>query len=629
MKNSSCTALAIALLAFLVGAQSLRAANQTWTNAAGGDWNTGTNWTSAVPAVGDNADLTTVMGDYTVTYSSPMAAASIAALTLSNNATRTATLNVSASGFNATAASTIGQGGVLNVNTSGVMTVGSTLTLNNSLVAVNGGNLTVNNTFLIGGALGASTLTLTSGSITQNTAGNLRLDGVKAGNTLNINGGTLTVLTLIAGDRSVINMTSGNLSVTNSGINLGSGGSLGGAQSMTVSGGTIDNVNQLTVGGAATGRPVTLTMSGGTWNQSYSANNVSIGLANSQDAGIFNFSGGTFHNYRGLDIGTVSYNGTAGTFEGTLNQSGGTWTNDMAVRVGNLGAGKMAISSGNFTAHSATNNATVTVGAAGVLGNLALSGTGNMTVDGLVASSGANSTVSFSGGTLNTKATTIANGSVFTVGNGTAAAALVLNGGTHSFADGLAISNNATLSGNGTVTGNAAVTGNGIINLTTGGSISGTLGVTGGNWNGVGSVTGAVTSSSGTLAIGNGANLTATGDLAVTGSGMISAGNSTSTITGSVNYTSSSNSTFAGVIAGGTKTVTLNNAAAVLTLSGNNTYAGGTTLTTGTLVLAHDSAAGTAGITISGSSNATLQINSLNTIVNNIVFSNSSAAINR
>ena len=46
-------------------------------------------------------------------------------------------------------------------------------------------------------------------------------------------------------------------------------------------------------------------------------------------------------------------------------------------------------------------------------------------------------------------------------------------------------------------------------------------------------VTGAVTSSSGTLTIGNGADLTTSGGLNVTG-GTLVAGNSASTVTGSV-----------------------------------------------------------------------------------------------
>jgi autotransporter-associated beta strand protein len=141
-----------------------------------------------------------------------------------------------------------------------------------------------------------------------------------------------------------------------------------------------------------------------------------------------------------------------------------------------------------------------------------------------------------------------------------------------------------TLSGTGTVNGNATMTGNGIISFGTGGNIAGTLGVTGGNWNGVGTVSGQMTSSSGTFTIGNADNLTATTGLNVTG-GSIAAGNSSSTITGSINYTSSTASTFGGVIAGSGSTVTMNSANTTLTLSGANTYGGATSVTAGALSL--------------------------------------------
>jgi autotransporter-associated beta strand protein len=183
---------------------------------------------------------------------------------------------------------------------------------------------------------------------------------------------------------------------------------------------------------------------------------------------------------------------------------------------------------------------------------------------------------------------------------------LQLDGSTHASST-VDIGTAGALTGSGTVNGNATLTGSGIINKSSG-TIAGTLGVTGGNWNGAGSVTGLVTSSSDTFTIGSGANLTADGDLAVTG-GTIAAGNATSTITGSVNYTSGSNSSFAGVIAGSGKTLTMNSSGAVLTLSGANTYTGATTVTAGTLVAANATALGTTAAGTQVASGATLHIN--------------------
>lgn len=159
---------------------------------------------------------------------------------------------------------------------------------------------------------------------------------------------------------------------------------------------------------------------------------------------------------------------------------------------------------------------------------------------------------------------------------------LQLNGSTHANST-VAVGTAGSLTGTGTVNGNATLTGGGIINKSAG-NIAGTLNITGGNWNGAGSVTGLITSSSGTFSIGSGANLTANGDLNVSG-GNIVAVDSTSTITGSLNYTSSTSSTFAGAIVGSGKTLTMNNASATLTLGGTNTYGGITTVNAGTLVV--------------------------------------------
>lgn len=63
----------------------------------------------------------------------------------------------------------------------------------------------------------------------------------------------------------------------------------------------------------------------------------------------------------------------------------------------------------------------------------------------------------FNSGTLVTSSTTNTNGRVFTVGNGTNAANFRLRGGTHTFANGLAIANYGSLTGNGTVLGTVNV----------------------------------------------------------------------------------------------------------------------------------------------------------------------------
>ena len=327
-----------------------------------------------------------------------------------------------------------------------------------------------------------------------------------------------------------------------------------------------------------------LTSSGGTLT--LNDTNATTGALTLSGAGANTYSGLTSINNGELDLGKTSAIAVAG------NLAVGDGTGAIDTSTAKLISSNQIAASSAVTINSdgrlALNSFSNTVASLSSVGGDITSATagGNLTVTAAPAFSGTGNTIGAGATVTSSNAATLA-------GSGT----LAING---TLASGLGVATGATVTGTGSVTGNTTLTGSGIINLGSGGNIGGTLEVTGGNWNGLGSVTGAVTSSSGTLAIGNGANLTATGGLAVTGSGSISAGNSTSTITGSVNYTSSSNSTFAGVIAGGTKTVTMNNSAAVLTLSGNNTYTGGTTVTAGTLLVSGGGLTGTSDLAVSG-----------------------------
>jgi hypothetical protein len=127
------------------------------------------------------------------------------------------------------------------------------------------------------------------------------------------------------------------------------------------------------------------------------------------------------------------------------------------------------------------------------------------------------------------------------------AGTLQLNGSTSTGNGAVHIGTAGTLTGTGTVGGNATLTGGGIINKSAG-SIAGTLAVTGGNWNGAGTVTGAVTSSSGTFTIGSGANLTSTGGVSATGGALVVNG----TLTGTLNANSSTTVSGTGTITGNT-----------------------------------------------------------------------------
>jgi hypothetical protein len=85
------------------------------------------------------------------------------------------------------------------------------------------------------------------------------------------------------------------------------------------------------------------------------------------------------------------------------------------------------------------------------------------TVDNLLLTNGTLSTMIFSKGTFQVGSTTVTNGQQFVIGDGADIANYVMQGETHSFNNGLVITNNSILSGCGTV--NGAVTNYGTIYL--------------------------------------------------------------------------------------------------------------------------------------------------------------------
>ena len=147
----------------------------------------------------------------------------------------------------------------------------------------------------------------------------------------------------------------------------------------------------------------------------------------------------------------------------------------------------------------------------------------------------------------------------------------------------------AALTGSGTVGGNVTVSGSGTIAQSSSGSI-----------------TGMVTDTSGSLTVGQsgvGNYLNTVGGVNIGGTGTLVASSTAATITGSLNYTSSSNSTYSGIIVGSGSTVTLNSSSGTtLTLSGSDQHGGGTVVQGGTLKAGNANALGTGGLTLTGGS---------------------------
>ncbi|HUJ11262.1 MAG TPA: hypothetical protein VL171_14690 [Verrucomicrobiae bacterium] len=95
-----------------------------------------------------------------------------------------------------------------------------------------------------------------------------------------------------------------------------------------------------------------------------------------------------------------------------------------------------------------------------------------LTVDRLIVTNGVGSMLSLNGGVINTKTTSINNGSLFSIGDGGNAATFHLLGGVHSFADNLRVLTNGVLSGCGTINGDVTIDPGGTILADCGGTMT-------------------------------------------------------------------------------------------------------------------------------------------------------------
>jgi fibronectin-binding autotransporter adhesin len=443
-------------------------------------------------------------------------------------------------------------GGVINLN-AGTIAGG---------LAVTGGNW--NGTGTVGGAVTASSGILTLGSGSNLTAnggvavtgtGSIAGTGTVTGNINYTSGTGSTFAGVIAGSGKSVTMNSGGTTLTLGGANTYTGGTTITAGTLAVNGSTS------ATGTVAVGTAGTLAGTGTVGGNATLTGNGIINLAAGRIAGTLAITGG-------------NWNGT-GSVTGQVTSSSGALTfgsnSTLTAPTGLLVSGGTIAGSSSSTINSSLNYTSSSAS----------------TFAGTIAGAGNTVTVDNSGGSLTLTGTNSYTGAT-TVTAGT----LAVNGSTAS-GSAVQVNTGGTLAGTGTVNGNTTVTG-GTVDLT-GGTIGGTLTVngTGGTFNGSGTVAGQVTSSSGTFTIGSGASLIATTGVNVTG-GSIAAGNASSTITGNVDYTSATSSTFGGVIAGSGKTLILNNGAATLTLGGANTYTGATTVDAGTLIISGSTASGSA-----------------------------------
>ena len=182
--------------------------------------------------------------------------------------------------------------------------------------------------------------------------------------------------------------------------------------------------------------------------------------------------------------GSVWYNQTY------LDVGGNGSSNLLTIAGGSVVASNVAISYGVF----ASNNVLLVTGGSLVVANSLGTGplmvsrfggqgslilnSGSVTADMLIATHGANSVVTFNGGTLNSGGTFVTNSQMFVVGNGSSAATFHLSGGVHCFANDLGIRSSGSLTGCGTITGNVLVDAGGMVSADCGSTLNFTGAVT-------------------------------------------------------------------------------------------------------------------------------------------------------
>jgi len=466
-----------------------------------------------------------------------------------------------------------------NVYTGGIINPGDTVILNDSATVSGSTPITANGTLQFNQT---SNLTITNvltgtGSLSLINTGNL---------TLTYNATVASIASVNAFDLG-ISIAGGSLLVgANGGNRLVIGSVSNGA--LTINGGTVkDTYGYL---GLSNGSNGTATVSaGGNWTNT---NELAIGYKGNGSLAVGGGNVSASNSIIGFQAGS----------NGTATISSGGWTNTGDLTVGQQGRGNLTLSGGTIT------NAAATIGySTGGTGFATILG-GNWTTTGnfIVGFSG-NGSLAVSGGNISSASATLgiygAGIAEISAGNWTNTANLTIGyyaNGTLTISGGNVSNSNATIGVNGGSIGTVTVSGGNWTNsgnLTVGGSGTADLTISGG-----------LVKVAGTLSKG------ANGTINLNEGGTLSIGNlslANFSYGGVLSFNSSTNYAPTSNLSGTGSLIVQGSPSHTLTLSGNNTYTGGTTLGAGTLVLNSTNAIGTSGtITFSG---GTLQSSATNT----------------
>jgi autotransporter-associated beta strand protein len=384
------------------------------------------------------------------------------------------------------------------------------------------------------------------------------------------------------------------------------------ASGLTITGSTIT---------VATGTTLTLT-NGSSDTLAIASKITGLGGVTKTGAGAVTLSGG--NDYSGatsIGAGTLTANGGIGDGSAVTVSSGATLNLSSNETVGSL-TGSGAVTLGSYTLTAGDGSSTSFDGIISGTGALTKTGTGTLTLTGANSYSGP-TTVSAGTLELNSSAgTALADSSAVTLSGGTLRLASATETiGTLSGASGtLALGANAlTVSQGSAGTFSGAITGSGsLIKSGTGDlTLAGSTNSTG--------FTGTTTISQGKLVVasdnnlGGGAVTLSGGTLGITAAATIDNAVTLGSGDGTVEVASGISATLSGVV-GGSNALTKTGTGS-LTLSGNNTYTGSTTISAGMLVAGHNNALGTTAGSTTVATGATLQLASGVTLAEDLTVS--------
>jgi len=554
--------LAILVAAVLL-APALHAANGTWTVDANGLWSTSANWSGGTIADGSGSTAyftNDITADRTVSLDGDR---TLTSLVFGDSATGTAGSWILDN--NGVAANNLILAGTTPGITVNALGTGKTATISAiiqgsaGLVKSGTGTLTLTgaNTYTGATTINAGTVKMTGGLDNSSVV----LSDV-AGATFDFSGASASKF---IGGLSGGGANGGNLVLANNVSTLYV------KNATNTYGGSISGVGNIQFD-AGTGTQTLTGNSSYTGKTGISKGTLSVSSISSTGSGNSSVGSGSarFEIGGGADTGTLLYTGTGHSTDRVVNLAGTTG----GARLDASGSGALVFSNA-FTAT--------------IVGAKTLTLTGNNTADNRIGGAIVNNTTT--GATATTAASTASTALVLasvdglTVGN--AISGTGINVGTTISAINTA-TKTVTLSAAATVANGANITSAGLVN-TTSLTKDGT-----GTWvlSGANTYTGATTISAGTLQIGSGGS---TGSLSTS-----SAINNNGTLVFNRSNAITQGTDFASVIAGNGNVI--QNGSGTLTLSGANTYTGLTTVSVGTLKLGSSTALGsTAGATAVGS----------------------------